>query len=328
MYSIEKNAISVANENVVNATSGSIIAAENAAGINLNQDAMNAEKKDVVETTRIAIIDGEEKEITVAYTKYSMRLPDYNGKLCKTLDHVKMIPVLHCFTRPEIFYNEGLELYDRAGKVIEKGTPDVFVYCSCSDGWRIWIEKRLERVEVLNFTSVQEYAQAIGASNLYSRGMNNTERIGIAALATGNKAYQDVFKFAKENELSSATACLYLDIKITKLQMEKMSTGLVPKTEPKLGRNLEEAAKLLLQVKETFGKNASKRYAIRAINVLDHQRNYNLSMIIAALQELTQEELSEIETASSDARESTITLKLTEHLVQNPNKEMVDRGAA
>lgn len=301
------------------ATNETINAAEDAASINKKQEEMKKKKK-VVPTTKLAQINGEYVEIIPAYTEYSMELPEYNDKLCEKLDCGKLLPVIFNLAKPEVFRKEGVQLYDRTGKVIDEGTPNVYVVCSTADSWRVWIDKKLERIELHEYSSVQEYAQAVGATNLYSRGLNNTEKIGIAALATGNEAYRAVFEFAKEHELSSTTASLYLDVKMTKLQTMKMSTGIIPKTEPELGRSVEEAEKLLSQATKTFGENAYKRYAIRAINVLDHQDEYNFDMIIEAMQKITETEVDVIGITPSDARESTISSMLTKHMEKQPLK--------
>jgi len=324
---INKVATEVANENVANATSENFNAAENAASINKKQEEMKKKKK-VVLTTRLAKINGEYVEITPAYTEYSMELPDYNGKLCENLDCNKLFPVLFNFANPEVFWKEGIQLYDRAGKAIEKGTANVYVDCSTADSWRVWIDKKLERVELHEYSSVQEYAQAVGASNLYSRGLNNTEKIGIAALATGNEAYRAVFEFAKKHELTSTAANLYLNVKMTKLQMMKMSTGLELKTKPELGRSVEDAEALLSQVKEKFGsKNAHKRYAICAINILNCQKKYDLEVIVNAVQALTEIDLEEFKAAPSDCRVSTISVTLTEYIKNNLPREDVSQDA-
>lgn len=320
-------ATGVAQETVANATTESVNAAENAASNNQNQKEMQKGKKKVVPTTKIAIINGEEVEITVAYTKYSKDLPEYNEKLCENLDLSKMLPVIHNFALPQIFWKEGVKLYDRAGHAIEEGTDNVYVDCSTADSWRVWIDKKLERVEVHAYNSVKEYAQVVGCSNLYSRGLNNTEKIGVAALATGNKAYQAVFEFAKEHDLTPTTANLYLDVKMTKLQMMKMSTGFTPKVEPVLGRSVNQAEVLLSQAKETFGEYAQKRYVIRAINSLVHQDEYDYNMILAAMQKVPEIDINKIKMTPSDSRESTISSILTKHIKIMIHSESEEKAA-
>lgn len=302
-------------------------AAENAVSTNQNPDNKDNKEK-VVPTTKLAKINGEYVEITIAYTKYSMELPEYNEKFCKNLEHSKLLPVIYNFAKPEVFWKEGIQLYDRAGDPIEEGRPNVYVECSSAESWRVWIDKKLERVELHEFCSVQDYAQAVGTSNLYSRGLNNTEKIGIAALATGNEAYKAVFEFAKKHGLTSTAANLYLNVKMTKLQMMKMSTGLEPKAKPELGRSVEEAEALLTQTIGIFGENAHKRYVIRPINTLTHKKEYSCEMIMNALCKITKDEALSIKVAKSDDREILVTDLISSHIEIDQLPESIEKEVA
>ena len=133
-------ATTVATSSETIAASESVNAAENTASINKSQVSM-VKKEKVVITTKLAKINGEYVEITPAYSEYSMELPDYNEKLCKKMDHSKLFPHLFIFTDPEVFWKEGIQLYDRAGNPIEEGKPNVYVDCSSSESWRVWIER-------------------------------------------------------------------------------------------------------------------------------------------------------------------------------------------
>ena len=277
-----------------------------------NVSVEEADYEEIVCPTRVAMIQGEERTIIVAHTDFSMELPKDKKELCKNLDPSKMLSCIFHFTPPHVFWNEGYDLYDENGDVIEKGTSDVFVHVqTAEDYWRIGIEEKLERVELLEFPSVKEYAQTIGCTNLYSRGMTDAEKVGIAALATGNKAYKAVFEFAKEHKLSLTTAKLYLDLSMSKTQILEMSTGIVPEKAPKLGRTKNQAADLLKQAENKFGKIAYKRYVIRPLNSLEHQKKYSREMIIAALKLMTESQVESVEICNTDERESLISSILT-----------------
>ena len=312
---ITKKSTDVATKNVANATTESFNAAENAASINPNPVKMEKKNEEVVRTTKIAIIDGVEKMITVAHTKYSMELPKDKKDLCKKLDPSKMLSVIYHLTKPELFWQEGYDLYDEKGVLIDKGTPDVFVHIQTADDyWRIGLEEKLERTEIIEYSSIQEYAKAVGSTNLYSRGMTDTEKVGVAALATGNKAYMAVYEFAKENKMSLTTAKMYLDVRMDKSLILEMSTGCVPENAPKQGRTKKQAAELLKQAEVIFGKNARKRYVIRPLNSLEHQKEYSREMVISALKSITKEQANEVEIATTDERESLVSSILTKLL--------------
>ena len=329
MKKINSNATTVANENVANATSENINAAENAASINSNPKNMEKSNEEVAKTTKVAVIDGVEKIITVAHTKYAMELPKDKNDLSKNLDPSKMLSTTYHFTKPELFWQEGYDLYDENNNLIEKDTPDVLVFIEKSDNyWRIGLEERLERTEIVEFSTVQEYAQTMASTNLYSRGMTDTERVGVAALATGNKAYMSVYEFAKENKMSLTTAKMYMDVSMTKTQILEMSTGSVPENAPKQGRTKKQAAELLKQAEKVFGKNARKRYIIRPVNSLEHQKEYSRDMIMAALKSITKEQAIKVEIANSDERESLVSNILTKLLKTDTQEGVVKQEAA
>ena len=319
MENFPKSATVVATENVANATSENLNAAENAASIN-NSNSIQMERQNdptVERATKIAIIDGEERKIVVAHTKYSMELPKDKKNLTGSLDRNKMLSCIYHLAKPEIFWDVKIPLLDENNQPIERGTENVYVLCPTSGTyWRVDVDEKLQHVEVHDFQSVQEYAQAIGCTNLYSRGLNNTEKIGVAALATGNEACQAVFDFAKEHKMSTSTAQHYLDYSIKPTMVLELMMGNTPKGVPTLGRTTAEAKELLDVVKEKFKKIAEKRYIIRPINTLLHMENKEYSLIImkTAIKMLTEMETQTIEEAPNDQRETMVSSALTSYL--------------
>ena len=234
-----------------------------------SSDMVEENEKEVVYATKTAIIEGKEREIVLAYTEYDMEQPKDGKKLIEKMDTSKLFKCFYHLTKPDIFWNEGVKLVDENGNTIEEGTENVYVSCPTSESfWRTGLEEKLEYVEIHSFESVQEYAQAVGCTNLYSRGLSNIEKIGIAALATGDEACKTVYEFAKENKLNVTTAKLYLDYKVKPADIQSMTMGIWEEARPELGRKKEEAQELLDKVKEKFGKNAQKRYVIRVVNSL------------------------------------------------------------
>ena len=322
-------ATAVATSSEIIAASESVNAAENAASINSNSEKMEKRNEEVAKTTRVAIIDGVERVITVAHTKYSMEQPKDKNELSKNLDPSKMLSTTYHFTKPELFWQEGYDLFDENNNLIKKGTPDVLVFIQNSDNyWRIGIEERLERTELVEFSTVQEYAQVVASTNLYSRGMTDTERVGVAALATGNKAYMAVYEFAKENKLNLTAAKMYMDVSMTKTQILEMSIGNVPEVAPKMGRTKKQAAELLRQAESIFGENARRRYVIRPVNTLGHQPEYGREMILKALKDITKDDALKVDIASPDARETMVTSLLTKYLEKYRQKEGVEKQSA
>lgn len=315
-----KNAVEMAKE-TVNVANG-------ATNINnLNSKKMEKSNEVVAQTTRIACINGEEKVIVVAHTNFSMELPKDKKKLLGNLDRSKMLNCIYHFATPEIFWNEGVELFDEENNLIEKDTENVLVGCPTADSfWRLSVEEKFERVEVHTFKSVEEYAQTIGCTNLYSRGLNNTEKMGIAALATGDNATMAVFEFAKKYNMPITTAQLYFDYKLKPTMLMSMTMGEIPENIPTLGRTVEDATALFEQTKDTFKKNAMKRYAIRSINMLLHKDEYSFDEMMETLKIIPSNEIEKAESAPCEDKQQNIASLITKWLITY--KQKVQKEAA
>ena len=325
---VEENVIAteVAKKNVANATNESVNAAEDAASINERPQQKEEGSEMVEHPTKVAIIDGEEQEIIIAHSEYDMEQPKDKRKLMEKINVSKLPRCFYHMTTPDIFWREGLLLYDENGNSIKEGTDNVFVFCPTGDSfWRERLEEKLEYVEILTFESVQEYAKAVGCSNLYSRGLSNIEKLGVAALATGDEACKTVYEFAKENKLNVTTAKLYLDYKVKPTDIQSMTIGLTEEARPELGRTKEEAQVLLEKATEKFGKNALKRYVIRVVNSLLHSNeDYSQEQMKSAISLVTETELEKIKDANSAEKETIISNILTQWLLRGDRIGLAD----
>lgn len=273
-----------------------------------------------------AIIDDEEVEFIPAFTDYSMEQPKKKDSLLKNTDADKRMDVIFHFATPEVFWNEGISLFDRNGKSISKDTPNVLVTCDMADTyWRLFLDEVLTNVQVHEFESVQEYAQTIGNSMLLSRSLNNVEKIGYAALATGNEAYKTVFEFAKKNNVPMNTAQLYLDLQLKPDATQLMMLGKEPRTVPTLGRTLEVAQALYEQNTLTFSKGgANKRYAIRVENSILKNQKYSFDELMEALQTIPANEIAMAELQGCAEKEMCIMETLTAWMIElkrNPSEK-------
>lgn len=283
--------------------------------VELSQNDMTDEKKVVAHTTRIANINGEEVSIIIAHTKYGMELPKDKQNLIGSLDRSKMLDCIFHLAKPEIFWAVDMPLVGENNESIEKDTANVYVLCPTADSyWRVAVDEKLQNVEIHDFANVQEYAQAVGCTNLYSRGLSNTEKVGVAALATGDEATKAVFEFAKKYAMPNTTARLYLDYKVTPLVILSMTMGELPKDAITLGRTVAEAEELFKQTQLTFEKNALKRYAIRSINSLLHKGDYSFEDMVVVLKAIPANEIASVEAARCEDRQDCITSVLTKWL--------------
>lgn len=261
-----------------------------------------------------ANIGGTEVEIIPAFTDYSMEQPKKKESLLKNTDADKRMDVIFHFATPEVFWNEGITLFDRNGKSISKDTPNVLVTCDMADTyWRLFLDETLTNVQVHEFESVQEFAQTIGNSMLLSRSLNNVEKIGYAALATGNEAYKAVFEFAKKNGVPMNTAQLYHDMQMRPATTQLMMLGKEPKMIPTLGRTTEEAQEWYEQSRKTFIGSENKRYVPKVLNAL--LKKYSKEELMEVLQTIPANEMANAELQRCEEKEYCIMEALTSWMI-------------
>ena len=277
-----------------------------------------------------ATIGSKEVEFIPAFTNYSMEHPKKKDALLKNAEADKRMEVIFHFATPEVFWNEGVTLFDRNGKTISKDTPNVLVACDMADTyWRLFLDEVLTNVQIHQFESVQEYAQVVGNSVLLSRGLSNVEKVGYAALATGNEAYREVFSFAKRNNVPMNTAQLYLDLQLKPVATQLMMIGKEPKTVPALGRTPDMAQALFEQNEKTFNRGgATKRYAIRVENTILNNQKYSFDELMEALKTIPADEVATTELQGCAEKELCIMETLTSWMIQLQRGEHKRREVA
>lgn len=262
-----------------------------------------------------AMIGSEEKQIIPVILKdYSMDRPTDKKKLAEKLDKNCMLDCIFHLTNAEMAFNEGLTITDLDGKEISEETFNQikdFTYLTCDTAdsyWRYTTDKVLRNVQIHEFPSIQAYFKAIGCTNLYSRGLNTIEKIGVAAMVTGDEAYKEIHKFAKANNISISTAGRYFDFKFSTADTLKKLIGQM-ETTVTLQRTMEEAQLAYDTVKTVMSeKEASSRYVIDAINALIHS-NHSFDSVIKAMNEIKASELGLIDLGK--CREKTTCLACT-----------------
>lgn len=260
-----------------------------------------------------ARINGEEQNIILACHKYSMEtLKTSQMNQLELIDKTKMLDVIFHVAEPEIFYEAGVELKDYDNNVIPAGTPNVYVPIETADTfYRFRIDNVLKAVKVHKFNNIQEFAETIGISNLFSRGLTSKEKIGVAALATNDEVCNAIYDMAVATNMPASTAQHYLDVNLKGSTISMMTTGYRPKDMCSLGRTLEEAILLHQKVCLTFGVNeAKKRYAIRAINYVAKSEGYSLEQILNALDTIPANEVEKAKLMECGQKEICITTAL------------------
>jgi hypothetical protein len=273
-------------------------------------------------TTVIAIIDGEEREITLARTMYSMdTLKKSQEKLLEEVDQSKLLEEIFHFSTPEIFTNAGIKLFDLNDEEIAEGTANVLVPIETANTyWRFTFDEVLKNVQVHTFASVEEYAQVTGTTDLFSRSRNTVEKMGVAALATGDDTYKAVYELCRKTGMPGSTAMAYLGVQLKSSTTQEMTIGIKGKT-PVASRTFDEAFALYQQVCFTFTPaEARKRYPVRAINSVMHAGGYDLNTIENALKTIPSDEVHRALIADCGTKETCIANVLLKFMLETQRK--------
>ena len=284
------------------------------------QDAPNSEPQYV---TTEAIIEGQTKEVIVAFSRYNMQVK-VKENIFKLAEPEKMLRVIYHFSKPEVFWGNNIELFDRDGNLITPGTENVLVHMdTASTSGRILCEKVLSDIEIHEYATIEEYAQAVGNTMLLSRGLNTIEKVGYAALATGDKTTMAIFDFATKNKIPMSVAEDYLQTHLRPTTVLPMTVGKKPAVTLILGRSPEEAQELFDQMVRTFTKgSAGKRYAIRVVNSLFKDNKFTKEDIMTCLRTIPANDVSAAELMDCGIREACIASVLTTWLIKLQRNEV------
>lgn len=302
-------------------------AEKNAATIAASDEQINGAIKPCCpksKTTVIAMIDGEEKEITLARTIYSMdMLKKSQEKQLEAVDKSKLLDEIFHFATPDVFRKEGVKLYDLEGEEIAEDAENVLVPVETSGTyWRFTFDDVLKHVQVHTFESVEEFAQVTGTTDLFSRSRNTVEKMGIAAAATGDATYKAVYELARITGMPGSSAMAYLGVQLKGSTTLEMSIGIGHKDIPVPTRSMEEAFNLFQQICFTFTPaEAKKRYPIRAINSVMHAGGYKLETIMLALKTIPSDEVHRALLADCGSKESCISNVLLKFIIEMQQKQ-------
>jgi hypothetical protein len=275
-------------------------------------------------TTVIAIIDGEEKEVTLARTMYSMdALKKSQEKLLEEVDKSKLLDEIFHFAKPEIFTQAGIKLLDLNGEEIAEGTENVLVPIETANTyWRFTFDEVLKNVQIHTFESVEEYAQVTGTSDLFSRSRNTVEKMGVAALATGDNTYKAVYELCRRTGMPGSTAMAYLGVQLKGSTTLEMTIGIKGKT-PVASRSFDEAFALYQQISFTFTPaEARKRYPVRAVNSVMHAGGYDLATIMDALKSLPSDDIHRAMLMDCGSKETCIAQVILKFIMQNQRRSV------
>lgn len=257
------------------------------------------------------------KEIMPSTPKNARQLVE-KGAMDKALK-----PVYHLTTAEPFWDIEGVTLIDLEGKEVTKEEvkqedANAYVYIPTPETIvRIQNETGLEHVEIHDFKTLKEIAEAIGATSLLTKTLNKQELMNAANIVSGNEVYKIISQFAKEHQMPASTAQKYFGVKIEASQTVQLILGEnVQNLETK--RTYKEAKELYEQIKESLGEKAAcKRYAMEAINIITRNLKATQAEFIEALQQLKDEDKDEYINQRYSDKATWLGSKITDKIKDN-----------
>lgn len=290
---------------------------------NLNY-AINNGEKDVALATVNVLINGEEKDIIPAFTKFSIRRKDFSKcKLFENVDKNKILPMLFVFTGTKPFRDEGVILFDFNGvEIPQELDKKVLVNLDKPDTINLFEVFDVPlKSELVECESVADAYASVATTFAYSQLPTKDDWIGLDAATTKENVLSQIFQFAKDNKMNGTAAQSYFELSYRIPSLQKAAITMTSPLEDTKFRSLEDATKLFQAAEKAFGaKCAVQTRYIKALNT--SIKLYSLDEVLESLNAIDEATRQEIIGARSDERSQIIQDFITKHVVQHNDKEV------
>lgn len=220
--------------------------------------------------TVIVLINGEQKEVISAFTKFSIKRKDLSkSKILENLDKGKILPAVFAFTSTKSFRDEEVTLFDYNGEEIPQELDEqVLVYLDDPKTINLFelLEEPLLSV-LVECKSVAEAYSYVATTCAIAQLPTKDEWIGISAATTKEKVLSQILQFAKERRMNGTAAQAYFGLSCRIASLQKAAITMVTPFEDFKFRTLEEATRLFQATEKAFGARCAvqTRY-IKALN--------------------------------------------------------------
>lgn len=220
--------------------------------------------------TVIVLINGEQKEVISAFTKFSIKRKDLsNSKILENIDKGKILPAIFAFTSTKPFRYENVALFDYNGVEIPQELDEqVLVYLDDPKTINLFelLEEPLQSV-LVKCKSVAEAYSYVATTCAIAQLPTKDEWIGIGAVTTKENVLSQILQFAKERRMNGTAAQAYFGLSCRVASLQKAAITMVTPFEDFKFRTLEEATRLFQATEKAFGARCAvqTRY-IKALN--------------------------------------------------------------
>lgn len=254
--------------------------------------------------TVIVIIEGEQKDVIPAFTKFSIKRRDLSkSKILENLDKNKILPTIFAFTSTKPFRDENVTLFDYNGvEIPQELDGDVLVSLDKPDTINLLglLDTPLTSAMVECKTVADAYSY-VATTSAIAQLPTKDEWIGLVAATTKENVLSQVLQFAKERKMNGTAAQAYLGLSYRTASLQKAAITMVTPFEDGEFRSLEEALKLFLATEQAFGARCAvqTRY-VKALNT--SIKLYSLDEVIKALSAIDEETKQKIITVPCEER--------------------------
>lgn len=220
--------------------------------------------------TVIVLINGEQKEVISAFTKFSIKRKDLSkSKILENIDKGKILPAVFAFTNTKPFRDEEVTLFDYKGEEIPQELDEqVLVYPDDPKTINLFelLEEPLQSV-LVECKSVAEAYSYVATTCAIAQLPTKDEWIGIGAATTKENVLNQILQFAKDRKMNGTAAQAYFGLSCRISSLQKAAITMVTPFEDIEFRSLEEATRLFQATEKAFGARCAvqTRY-IKALN--------------------------------------------------------------
>lgn len=242
--------------------------------------------------TVIVLINGEQKDVIPAFTKFSIKRRDLSkSKILENLDKNKILPTIFAFTSTKPFRDENVTLFDYNGvEIPQELDGDVLVSLDKPDTVNLLglLDIPLTSAMIECKTVADAYSY-VAATSAIAQLPTKDEWIGLVAATTKENVLSQVLQFAKERKMNGTAAQAYFGLSYRTASLQKAAITMVtPLEEDVKFRSLEEATKLFQATAQAFGVGCAvqTRY-VKALNT--SIKLYSLDKVIGTLSIIDEE---------------------------------------
>ena len=271
--------------------------------------------------TVIVLINGKQKEVISAFTKFSIKRKDLSkSKILENIDKGKILPAIFAFTRTKPFRDENVALFDYNGvEIPQELDKDVLVSLDKPDTINLLglLDAPLTSAMVECYSVAEAYSY-VATSFAIAQLPTKDEWIGLGAVTTKENVLCQILQFARDNKMNGTTAQAYFGLSYRIASLKKAAMMMESPLEGAKFRSVDEATKLFQAIEKAFGARcAVLTQYVKALNVSINR--YSLDEVVEVLNNLDKISKQSILDARNHERSLLIQAVLSEKIVLRRN---------